>query len=73
MTTEIPKATCATCPSWARGKGEYAELQREHGWTINSGECRRTSPAVSRDRECIVWTQWPETDAEQWCGDHPER
>jgi hypothetical protein len=57
--------TCATCPFW-----------REWQLSKGTGDCRRHEPTVLRSKDFSdgttrVESHWPETEAEEWCGEHP--
>jgi hypothetical protein len=68
----MDEATCATCPWWSRfpERIEYRMAPGEHTQaeirTPNEkGECRRRPPRATRD--------FPITDLDDWCGEHPRR
>ncbi len=65
--------TCATCPWWSRlpERVEFRwspgpDARQEEIRTPNDkGECRKYPPRAARD--------FPFTDVDDWCGEHPER
>jgi hypothetical protein len=67
----MSKATCNNCSHWERGEGYWAKGRIAQGFpAAESGECRRTPPAVFHDPKIDVpSTYWPETYPGQWCGE----
>lgn len=67
----MERPTCRTCPYWVNGPK-----------VMDVGECRRGLPRFAategqyRDMERTCWSEWagtwPETNAESWCGEHPD-
>jgi hypothetical protein len=63
--------TCATCPWWSRypervefrtnAGGEQEEIRTQN----ERGECRKYPPQPPGE--------FPVTDSDDWCGEHPER
>ena len=64
--------TCATCPwwspfperveyRWSSSEGAQVEVRTPN----EKGECRNSPPRPPRE--------FPATDPDDWCGEHPER
>lgn len=68
MSRSDPRATCETCAFWHQDPDAAQWL----------GECRATSPAMTREcrtlvgdnQELHVLASFPVTVGNQWCGDH---
>ena len=60
-----PKATCGTCPFWKASNEESP-----------FGSCRAKLPvfhsSVARDPVFADEGTWPSTEADDWCGQHPD-
>jgi hypothetical protein len=60
----VKPAVCATCPFW---HNTFSEPDPP-SWRI--GQCRRHAPTAAQADNAATW---PNTEAEDWCGEHPER
>lgn len=54
-------ATCETCPWWQKLRHYPGERSGDPGQTV--GQCRKRLPTAG----------WPGTNADDWCGEHPQR
>ncbi len=57
--SEPERPTCATCAYY-------------DPFTDSSGCCRRRPPVVFRDEKFGSTSFFPEVDADEWCGEHPD-
>jgi hypothetical protein len=68
---EMEAATCATCPWWSQYPERVEYRMDETGTQLEirspneRGECRKYPPRASGE--------FPVTDSDDWCGEHPER
>jgi len=64
-------ATCASCPWWSRFpervefRMDEDGVQQEIRTPNETGECRKYPPRPP--------SEFPATDSDDWCGEHPER
>jgi len=80
----MSEPTCATCPWWQRYPDRVqSEAVAPDGPAVEertpreSGECRKLPPLrVFTDDgygDLAAGCAFPVTDAEMWCGEHPDR
>lgn len=52
---------CSTCPYWAKGSTGKENIEY----------CLRFPPVLVYDGKALIQTS-PRTEADEWCGEHPE-
>ena len=60
--TPAPRPTCGTCPHWDAFKDKQVGLCRIVVATGYRGE----------ESEAFARPDWPKTDHDEWCGQHPD-
>ena len=63
-TTTTDGRTCSSCPWWL-ADDTSVPIGQPDGLPTD-GQCRRFPPSRSDG-------QWPTTNSDEWCGEHPER
>lgn len=65
MAGDVIGAECVSCAFWS-----VAPVARSRAGA-RKGQCRAHAPLlVSRSDQPGMWTSWPMTHEDDWCGDH---
>lgn len=76
--TAATRAACRSCFFWRpakRGKAEtWSHYDGGKSYLIEHAQCRRRAPVaiVEFGQRKLAEAKWPETNADDWCGDHAE-
>jgi hypothetical protein len=59
----IPGVNCMGCAFWNA-------LPAKHGRPETRGQCRARAPNLVTTPQGQIFTSWPLTKEDDWCGDH---